>query len=129
MTEFYTIKRIDNSRLLRLAPPDHLRDCFRRAGWGAMLALCGLLYAWQHFQNIQLRYQIEEMQADRVRASELNQQLHNDLDGLVAASRIDRIAHERLGLTVVTPSQIAPIEAASDAVVAQARNVSQPNRP
>jgi cell division protein FtsL len=128
MTEFHTIKRIDNSRLLRLAPPDHLRDCFRRAGWGALLALCGLLYAWQHFQNIQLRYQIEDMQTKRMHAAELNQQLHNDLDGLVAASRIDRIAHERLGLTVVTPSQIA-VETASDAVVAQARNVAQPNRP
>jgi len=29
MSEFFTVKHIDNSRLVRIVAPDHLRECAR----------------------------------------------------------------------------------------------------
>ncbi len=127
MTEFFTIKRIDNSRLVRPAPPNRLRDCCRRVACGAVLAACGLLYAWQHFQCIQLRYQFEDLQAKRNQATELNQQLRLQVASLRSPERINAIARQ-LGLTVPVPGQVAPVEGPSEAVLAQARLV-QPTRP
>src|SRR5512134_2784607 len=75
MTEFFTVKRIDNSRLRRQAAPNRFRECARVLALGGVVAAGGLLYAWQHFQNIQLGYQLEELKAERAQALELNQQL------------------------------------------------------
>lgn len=127
MTEFHTIKRIDNSRLVRPMAPGHLRDCCRRVACGAVLAACGLLYAWQHFQCIQLRYELEDLQTRRSQAAELNQELRLEMASLRSPARIDRLARP-MGLTVPVPGQVAPAEGPNDAVLAQAR-LAQPNRP
>ena len=52
MTEFYTVKQIDNSRLVRFVAPNHLRECARVVSLGALIALGAFLYAWQHFETI-----------------------------------------------------------------------------
>lgn len=57
MTEFYTVKRIDNSRLVRPAAPGQWRGFLRLVMMALVLAGGGLIYTWQHFQCIQLRYQ------------------------------------------------------------------------
>ena len=121
MTEFYTVKRIDNSRLVRLAAPGRLRECCRLVALGGLLAGVALLYAWQHFECIQLRYQLEELKSQRVQAAELNQQLKLEVAGLRSPNRIDAIARRQLGLIVPVPSQFAPVEGPSEAVLAQAR--------
>lgn len=128
MTEFYTLKSIDNSRLVRPAAAGRLRDCAYRVAWGATLAAIGLLYAWQHFQCIQLRYRIEELQETRGRAAELNQELRIEAASLRSPMRIDALA-KQLGLTVPVPGQVAPAEGQSEAVLAQARNQATPARP
>jgi cell division protein FtsL len=127
MTEFFTIKRIDNSRLVRSVEPNRLRECCRRVACGAVLAACGLLYAWQHFECIQLRYQVEDLQAHRTQSSELNQQLRLELASLRSPGRIDVLARQ-MGLTVPVPGQVAPVQGPSEAVLAQAR-MAQPPRP
>ena len=43
MTEFFTIKQIDNSRLVRLVAPNHMRECARVVSLGGMIALCAFL--------------------------------------------------------------------------------------
>jgi cell division protein FtsL len=121
MTEFYTIKRIDNSRLVRLAAPNRLRECCRVLALGGLFAGVALLYAWQHFQCIQLNYQLEELKSARTRAAELNEQLRLQVAGLRSPVRIDAIARGQLGLTVPISGQVAPLEAAGDAVLAEAR--------
>ncbi len=123
MTEFYTVKQIDNSRLARPVAPDRLRECCRLLALGSVLAGVVLLYAWQHFQCIQLRYQLEELKSERAQAAELNQQLKLEVAGLRSPMRIDAIARRQLGLSVPVPGQIAPLEGPSDAVLAQARAV------
>jgi cell division protein FtsL len=129
MTEYHTIKRIDNSRLRRPAPPARLRDFWRRVAAGAAITLCLLFYAWQHFQCIQLQYQLEQLESRRTHAAELNQQLHLEVATLRSPMRVDAIARQQLGLTVPVPGQVAPMEAPSDAVLAQARAVLQTPRP
>ena len=121
MTEFHTIKRIDNSRLARPIAAGRLREMARLIGLGALLAAAFLFYAWQHFEYLQLRYQVESLKSERSQASELNQQLKLEEAGLRAPSRIDAIARAELKLTAPIPGQVAPLEGPSEPVVAQAR--------
>lgn len=126
MTEFFTVKRIDNSRVVRVAAPRRLRECARLVGLGALLAAGVLLYAWQHFQCIQMSYQLEELKAARAQAAELNQELHLQVAGLRSPVRIDAIARRQLGLTAPVPGQIAPMQTPGGPIVAQARRSSPP---
>jgi cell division protein FtsL len=128
-TEYYTVKQIDNSRLLRTAHPAQLKDFWRRLAVGAAMGACLLSYARQHFECIQIRYQIEQLDSARAQASELNQQLHLEVATLRSPMRVDAIARNQLGLTVPVPGQVAPVEDASDGVVAQARTVALSSRP
>lgn len=85
------------------------------------MAGCLFVYAWQHFECIQLRYQVEQLQAEQSQASELNEQLHLEVATLRSPSRVDVIARNTLGLTVPVPGQIAPASYTSgDSVLAQA---------
>ena len=121
MTEFFTVKQIDNSRLVRLVAPNHMRECARVVFLGGMIALCAFLYAWQHFETIQLRYQLESLRGERAQATELNQELKLEIAGLRAPGRIDVIARRQLGLTAPVPGQVAPMDLPPNAVVAEAR--------
>ena len=120
-TEFHTVKQIDNSRLARPIGPDRLWEMIRLIGLGALLAAGALFYAWQHFEYLQLRYRVESLKSERAQASELNQQLKLEMAGLRAPSRIDEIARRQLRLTAPIPGQVAPLDAPSEPVVAQAR--------
>jgi cell division protein FtsL len=121
MSEFYTVKQIDNSRLVRLVAPNHMRECARVISLGALIALGAFLYAWQHFETIQLRYQLESLRGERAQARELNQELKLEMAGLRAPERIDIIARRQLGLTAPVPGQVAPMDLPPNAVVAEAR--------
>ncbi len=98
MTEFFTVKQIDNSRLVRFVAPNHMRECARVVLLGGLIALCAFLYAWQHFETIQLRYELESLRSERAQATELNQELKLEMAGLRAPERIDMIARRQLGL-------------------------------
>jgi cell division protein FtsL len=126
MTEFFTVKQIDNSRLVRPKAPDRVRECLRLVALGGMLALCALLYAWQHFETIQLGYQLESLRSDRAQAAELNQELKLEVAGLQAPGRIDVIARRQLGLTVPAPGQVTPMDLPAGAVLAEARPAIAP---
>jgi cell division protein FtsL len=126
--EFFTVKRIDNSRLRRQAAPNRFRECARVLALGGVVAAGGLLYAWQHFQCIQLGYQLEELKGERAQALELQQQLRLEKASLSAPGRIDAIARGQLGLTVAVPGRLTPGPAPSDAVVAHARQNAAQSR-
>jgi cell division protein FtsL len=126
MTEFYTVKRIDNSRLVRFVAPNHMRECARVVSLGALIALGAFLYAWQHFETIQLRYELESLRSERAQASELNQELKLEMAGLRAPERIDIIARRQLGLTAPVPGQVAPMDLPPNAVLAEARPANTP---
>ena len=119
-TEFYTVKRIDNSRLRRQVAPNRFQDYARVAALGGILAAGGLFYAWQHFQCLQLGYQLEELKAEKAQALELSQQLRLESAALSSPSRIDAIARQ-LGLIAPVPGQVEAVQAPPGAVLAQAR--------
>jgi cell division protein FtsL len=98
-----------------------MRECARLVSLGALLTLGALLYAWQHFEAIQARYQLESLRSERSRASELNQELKLEVAGLRDPERIDMIARRQLGLTAPVPGQVAPMELPPNAVVAEAQ--------
>jgi cell division protein FtsL len=129
ITEYFTVKQIDNSRLARPAAPARVQDFWRRVAVGAAMAGCLLFYASQHFECIQIRYQIAQLDNDRAKAEELNQQLHLEVATLRSPSRVDAIARNQLGLTVPVPGQVAPVDDANDGVLAQARTVALQSRP
>ena len=124
MTEYFTVKRIDNSRLARPTAANRMRELARLVAMGGLLASVALLYAWQHFQCIQLRYQLEELKAERAQVGELNQQLKLEVAGLRSPMRIDAIARRELGLSVPAPGQVAPTQGPADGVLAQVRAIS-----
>jgi cell division protein FtsL len=129
MTEYLTVKRIDNSRLARPASPAGMRDFWERVAIGAIMAGCLLFYAWQHFECIQQRIQLERLEARRAQATELNQQLAIEVALLRSPMRVDTIARDQLGLTVPVPGQLAPTEMPSDGILAQARASASLPRP
>jgi cell division protein FtsL len=124
MTEFFTVKQIDNSRVVRAMAPNRMRECARLVLLGGAIGLCAFLYAWQHFQAIQLRYQLESMRSERSQAAELNQELRLEVAGLRSPGRIDVIARRQLGLTAPIPGQVAPMDMPPGAVLAEARPAS-----
>ncbi len=129
MTEYYTVKRIDNSRL---APPRAARQAREIVRWmalGGVLAGAALLYAWQHFQCIEMRYRLEVLRAERARAGELNQQLKLEVAGLRSPLRIEAIARRELGLSAPAPGQVARVQGPADGALAQARAAAAPWRP
>jgi cell division protein FtsL len=129
MTEYYTRKRIDNSRLARPAEPHRVREFCKRAAVGGVLALCAMGYAWQHFECIQMRYVLEQLQVKKAQATELNQRLRLEATSLGSPTRIDAIAREQLGLTVPSASQVATVQGSSEGVVAQVGPQLQTPRP
>jgi len=129
MTEYFTVKRIDNSRLSRPVATAQLQEFRRRLLTAAAMATCLLCYAWQHFQCIQIRYQLEQLASERAQAAELNQQLHLEVATLRSPMRVDAIARNQLGLTVPVPGQVAPADLPADGVLADARPVVQSTRP
>jgi len=126
MTEFFTVKQIDNSRLVRPMAPNRMRECARLVLLGGAIALCAFLYAWQHFETIQLRYKLASMRGERSQAAEFNQELKLEVAGLRAPGRIDIIARRQLGLTAAVPGQVAPMDLPRGAVLAEARPAGAP---
>jgi len=119
MTHFHTRKPIDNTRLVRMISPVRLREMARLLVYGALVAGVFLLYAWQHFEYIQMRYQLESLKSEHAQAAELNRELKLEVAGLRAPSRIDEIARQQLGLTVPVPGQMAPLETPGEPELAE----------
>lgn len=120
-TEFHTVKRIDNSRLVRAAEPVRLQGFYRTAGWGALIAVFLMFYVYQHFRCIDLSFQLEDLKARQTKMSALNSELRLEIEGLRDPRRIDVIARRQLGLTEPLPTQVQEYEGPAGAEVASVR--------
>jgi cell division protein FtsL len=123
--EFQTIKRIDNSRLVRHVEPVKLRSYYRTLVLGSVVAAFFMLYIYQHFRCIDLSFQLEEVKAKQVEAAILNSLLKLETASLRNPLRIDVIAHSQLGLTEPLPTQVREYDTPPGAEVAAARYVHQ----
>ena len=120
-TEFRTVKRIDNSRLVRRLEPVKLKNFYKTAALGGAIALCCMLYIFQHFKCIDLSFQLEELKQKQTQAAALNSELKLNIATLSRPSRIDQIARLRLGLTQPLPDQVREYDVPSGAQVAAVR--------
>ena len=122
MMEFRTVKRIDNSRLVRNMEPAKQKNLFRTAGLGGVVAIFFLFYIFQHFRCIDLSFQLEDVKGRQAEAASLNSSLKLEIAGLRNPMRIDIIARRQLGLTEPLPTQVQEYEAPDGAEVAVVRS-------
>ena len=121
MTEFRTVKRIDNSRHVRRVEPVKLKSFYKTAALGGAIALCCMLYIFQHFRCIDLSFQLEDLKQKQTQAAALNSELKLNIATLSRPSRIDQIARLKLGLTQPLPDQVREYDVPSAAQVASVR--------
>jgi hypothetical protein len=114
MREFRTVKRIDNSRLVRHVEPAKQKNLFKTAGLGGVVAVFFLFYIFQHFRCIDLK-------AQQTRAAALNSELKLEIANLRDPMRIDVIARRQLGLTQPLPTQVREYDAPSGMQLAAVR--------
>ncbi|MGC2803416.1 MAG: hypothetical protein WCA41_16400 [Candidatus Acidiferrum sp.] len=126
MAEFHTVKRIDNSRLVRNVEPAKMRNLWRMVALGSVVAAFFMLYIFQHFRCIDLSFKLEDLRGQQAKAAALNSELKLEIAGLRDPMRIDVIARRRLGLTEPLPSQVQEYDEPDGAEVAAARFV-RPN--
>ena len=122
-TEFHTVKRIDNSRLVRAAEPVRMEGFYRTAGWSGVIAVFLMFYVYQHFRCIDLSFQLEDLKARQTKTLALNSALRLEIEGLRDPRRIDVIARRQLGLTEPLPTQVQEYDAPADSEVAAVRYV------
>jgi cell division protein FtsL len=127
MVEFHTVKRIDNSRLVRHVEPVKLKNYYKTAALGGIVAMFFMLYIYQHFRCIDLSFQLEELKGRQVLAQAANSKLKLEIATLRDPRRIDVIARHQLGLTQPTANQVREYAAMDEAVVAAVQHV-RPNR-
>ncbi len=125
--EFQTVKRIDNSRLVRRFEPVKLRYYYRMLALGTVVAAFFMLYIYQHFRCIDLSFQLEQVKAKQVEAATLNSSLKLEIASLRNPMRIDVIARRQLGLTEPLPTQVREYESPAGAQVAAVRFIRQSN--
>ena len=106
LVEFYTVKRIDNSRLVRHVEPVRLRNLYRTVALGSILAVFCMMYIYQHFRCIDLSFQLEDLKAKQVQAQSLNSELKLEIETLRDPQRIDVIAQRELGLKRPDSAQV-----------------------
>jgi hypothetical protein len=123
MIEFQTVKRIDNSRLVRHVEPVRLRNYYKTVALGCIMAMFFMVYIYQHFRCIDLSFQLEDLKTRQTDASSLNSGLRLEIEGLRDPKRIDYIARRQLGLSEPLPTQVQDYDAPSGAEVAAARYV------
>ncbi len=112
VTDFYFVKRIDNSRLLREVDREKSRECFCLLGLGVLVFLFVFLIARQHFQCVRYGYQIEESKTQRAALEEWNHQLRLEQASLADPQRIDTLARQKLGLAPPDPQQVIRMDGA-----------------
>lgn len=125
--EFHTVKRIDNSRLVRNVEPAKMRNLWRTVALGSVVAAFFMLYVYQHFRCIDLSFQLEALRELRMKAVATNSGLKLEIAGLRSPMRIDSVARRQLGLTEPLPMQVQEYEAPAGAEEAAVRYV-RPNR-
>jgi cell division protein FtsL len=127
MVEFYTVKKIDNSRLVRRVEPVKMRNLYKTVALGGIVAAFCMLYIYQHFRCIDLGFQLEDLKAKTQQAQTLNSKLKLEIAYLRDPHRIDVIARRQLGLTQPTASQVREYANPDGAEVAAVQYV-RPNR-
>lgn len=125
--EIYFAKRVDNSRVVKVADPKRRREMI---SFGIVLTLCfafALLYVWQHFSSIEYGYRIEQLASQHDSLVEQARALRLEEAALKDPSRIDIMAR-KMGMEPPAPGQTQIIDSSftdsSSPVLAKAAVIS-----
>jgi cell division protein FtsL len=118
MTEVFTVKKIDNSRLVRRVEPVQVRNLYRTVALGGLIAICLMAYVYQHFRCIDLSFQLEDLKAKQVQAQAANVEMKLEIATLRDPHRIDVIAQHQLGLKRPDATQVREYAGTDGAEVA-----------
>ncbi len=111
--EIYISKRIDNSRLVKVADPERRREMLHFTVALVVLFALVIGYAWQHFSAIEYGYRIEALRSQRDSLSELNRALRLEEASLRDPGRIDVLA-QQMGLVAPQAGQIIRMDSGDD---------------
>jgi cell division protein FtsL len=124
--EIYFVRRIDNSRVARVADPKRRREMISFGITLSVLFLFVMVYLWQHFSAIEYGYRIEQLTAQRNTISESNRELSLEEASLKDPARIDRLA-KQMGMQRPAGGQMQPMDTAiadpSTPVMARANGI------
>jgi cell division protein FtsL len=123
--EFFVVKHLDNSRLVKAADPVRAREMRVFSAAVAVLFSLIMVYGLQHFYAIESSYRVEseKQMVDQLR--EENRQLRLSEAELSQPSRIDQMARQ-LGLAEPQPGQVIHPSAHVDAGVPALAQVTPP---
>jgi cell division protein FtsL len=107
--EVFFAKRIDNSRLVKLADPQRAREIRFLSVAGAIFFVVFLAYSFQHFRAIESSYKLEALRIQRDRMVEQNRELNLQQAALRDPQRIDALAR-KMGLEAPRPSQFVNLD-------------------
>jgi len=111
--EVFFVKRFDNSRLVKAADPQRVREMRTFACAMAVLFALVMVYGWQHFSSIEVGYRVESEKQQVIQLEEQNRQLSLTEAQLADPARIDRMARQ-LGLEAPQPGQVVRPDASLD---------------
>src|SRR5579862_213942 len=111
--EVFFVKRFDNSRLVKAADPQRVREMRTFACAMAVLFALVMVYGWQHFCSIEYGYRVESEKQQVMQLEEQNRQLRLTEAQLADPARIDRMARQ-LGLDAPRPGQVVRPDASLD---------------
>jgi len=117
--EIYFTKRIDNSRVVKVADPKRRREMIWFCTTLAVLFVFALVYLWQHLSAIECGYRIEQLKSQRDAIVESNRVLGLEEASLKNPARIDELA-KQIGMQRPVNGQWQPMNidsAASSAPV------------
>jgi cell division protein FtsL len=111
--EVLFVKRFDNTRLVKAADPQRVKEMRMFACVMALLFSLVMMYGWQHLSAIEYGYRIESEKGQLQQLEEQNRQLRLTEAQLGDPQRIDQLAHQ-LGLAVPAPGQVVRPDGAID---------------
>jgi len=111
--EIYFTKRIDNSRVVKVADPRRRRQMVWFGVALSALFLFVMVYLWQHFSAIEYGYRIEQLKAQRDTMVEANRALSLEVLSLKDLARIEGLALQ-MGMRRPADGQWRPIEPAAE---------------
>ena len=109
--EVYFTKGIDNSRVVKVADPQRIRELRMMLGSICCLFLLVMTFAWQHFSAIEYGYKIEALKVQRDGLVEMNRALRLEDASLRDPGRIDTLA-KRMGLQSPQAGQVLMMDTA-----------------
>jgi cell division protein FtsL len=107
--EIYFAKRIDNTRVVRIADPKRRREMLSFGVALAVFFLLVMVYLLQHLSAIEYGYRIEQAKAEQSAIVESNRELKLEEASLKDLERIDAEAR-KLGMIPPVAGQVQLIE-------------------